>query len=409
MPEISDENIQKVKEQLQNIGQAVGQKARDAIGPEKAAAISAAMPGVKSAARSAAIRSLRAMQTLCAAGAEKLESGRRIEAAAPKTAPTQAAPQPEKWQEAKPQPRPHPKPKPEPRSESELPKPEPEPDHKAAPERSQPHPRPASHSYDRPEPEIIRPKSTTHARRSFTYFGVLLALVAAGAFVFSGVTIIRLLRPRLGRPEGTRSIYEPVVRAATPGGVVHVSRPASSAAPKNAAPRADAPAASVELPERVKITLGTEKGVSSVNVRDDHSTKGTKVVGKVAPGSVKLLEIWEGKDQFPWYKVEAKNVTGWVYGRYVAVPAPPKPKAAPKGQDNNAPATGNERAGRVTRNGVNVRDGHSTKNTRIVTRVSNRDVAIVDEWKESGGSYPWYKIRLDNGEGWVYGRYVEVN
>ena len=50
MPEITDDNIQKVKEQLQNLGQ----KAREAIGPEKAAAISASVPVVKSAARSAA-------------------------------------------------------------------------------------------------------------------------------------------------------------------------------------------------------------------------------------------------------------------------------------------------------------------------------------------------------------------
>ncbi|MBO5491712.1 MAG: hypothetical protein J5974_00120, partial [Pyramidobacter sp.] len=73
MPEITDDNIQKVKEQLQNLGQ----KAREAIGPEKAAAISASVPVVKSVARSAAIRSLRAMQTLCAAGAQKLEEGGR--------------------------------------------------------------------------------------------------------------------------------------------------------------------------------------------------------------------------------------------------------------------------------------------------------------------------------------------
>ena len=80
MPELSDENIQKVKEQLQNLGQ----KAREAIGPEKAAAISASVPVVKSVARGVAIRSLRAVQTLCAAGAEKLEEGARpraIEAA----------------------------------------------------------------------------------------------------------------------------------------------------------------------------------------------------------------------------------------------------------------------------------------------------------------------------------------
>ena len=55
MPELSDENIQKVKEQIQNLGQ----KAREAIGPEKAAAIAASVPVVKRVARGVAIKSLK--------------------------------------------------------------------------------------------------------------------------------------------------------------------------------------------------------------------------------------------------------------------------------------------------------------------------------------------------------------
>ena len=391
MPEISDENIQKVKEQLQNLGQSVGQTVREAIGPEKAAAISAAMPGVKSAARSAAIRSLRVMQTLCATGAEKLENGRRIEASRPAPKPAAAA-------EPKPQPDPKPRPEPGPQPQPEV-KSVPQQEPKPRPQRPAPPPQ-------RDEPEIIRPKSTTHARRSFAFFGIALALIAAGALVFSGITLIRIFRPRLGRPEGQRSIYEPVVRASAPGGVIRVSRPEPSA--KKAAPEADKPEAPAPaaLPERVKVSFGSEKGISSVNVRDDHSTRGTKVIGKVRPGMVKLLEVWDGKEQYPWYHIEAQNVTGWIYGRYIVVPPPPKP--APQAKEKNAPAAG-ERTGRVSRTGINVRDGHNTRNTRVLTRIGNRDVVILDEWRETGGAYPWYKIRLDDGEGWIYGRYVEVN
>ncbi|MBR1895873.1 MAG: SH3 domain-containing protein [Pyramidobacter sp.] len=53
-------------------------------------------------------------------------------------------------------------------------------------------------------------------------------------------------------------------------------------------------------------------------------------------------------------------------------------------------------------------DDHSTQKKRVVGRRSNQDVVIIDEWKAEGASYPWYKIRLDNGEGWIYGKYVEL-
>ena len=250
------------------------------------------------------------------------------------------------------------------------------------------------------EPEIIRPKSTTHARRTFTYFGVIVSLLAAGALVFSGVTLIRILRPRFGRPDAPRSIYEPVARANNlNAGIIRIQRSDSSSQKQQPAPAAQdkkpAAAAEQELPEKVKINY------AGVNVRDDHSTQGTQVIGKAAKGDVKLLEYWEGKDQYPWYRIEAKNVTGWVYGRYVDVPPKPKAKNAPQ-------LDGNERMGRVTRSGVNVRDDHSTKNTRVVGRRSNQDVVIIDEWKAEGASYPWYKLRLDNGEGWIYGKYVEL-
>ena len=39
----------------------------------------------------------------------------------------------------------------------------------------------------------------------------------------------------------------------------------------------------------------------------------------------------------------------------------------------------------------------------------NKDVVILDTWQGDGSAVPWYKIRLDNGgEGWIYGKYVEL-
>ena len=98
-------------------------------------------------------------------------------------------------------------------------------------------------------------------------------------------------------------------------------------------------------------------------------------------------------------------MTGWVYGRYVDVPPPPRPKTDPQ-----APALNDgERMGRVNHTGVNIRSDHSTKNTRVLTKMSNKDVVILDTWQGEGSAVPWYKIRLDNGgEGWIYGKYVEL-
>ena len=398
MPELSDENIQKVKEQIQNLGQ----KAREAIGPEKAAAISASVPVVKRVARGVAIKSLRAVQTLCAAGAEKLEEGARVPAleareeydepvAEPRPQPAAEEPRPV----FTPAPEIQQRPEPEPAREFESP-------HREVP--PQPQPRPIrSAPAERTAPEIIRPKSTTHARRTFTYFGVVLALLAAGALVFSGVTLIRILRPRFGPPEGPKSIYEPVRRVQNNGPVTVVKLDRNELAnqrKQNNKPAAvDQPVVEVKLPEKVKINY------AGVNVRDDHSTQGTQIIGKAAKGEVKLLEFWEGKDQYPWYRIEAKDVSGWVYGRYVDVPPPPRPKTDPR-----QPALNDgERMGRVNRTGVNIRSDHSTKNTRVLTRMSNKDVVILETWQPEGQSVPWYRIRLDNGgEGWVYGKYVEL-
>ena len=94
-----------------------------------------------------------------------------------------------------------------------------------------------------------------------------------------------------------------------------------------------------------------------------------------------------------------------IWRRSFDVPPPPRPKTDPK-----QPALNDgERMGRVNRTGVNIRSDHSTKNTRVLTKMSNKDVVILDTWQGEGSAVPWYKIRLDNGgEGWVYGKYVEL-
>lgn len=393
MPERSDENIRKIKERLQTLGQ----KAHETIGPEKTAAIQSAIPAVKSAARGAAIKSLRAFQALCAAGADKLEKGAEAEPSPSqqeqKVAQSQAKEgvsreTPQQKQSRATQkasaPREHAEPLDERRPQSSV-------------------------SSEGDKREIIRPRSNTHARRTFTWFGVVLSLLAAGALLFSGVMLLRILRPLSGRPDD-ESAERPVVAQARPSasaGIVRLTGPGATeqnpAQDTGKASQESSPSAASAQPDYVKITFGTEKNIDGVNVRDGHFTRGTRVVGKVPAGNVKLLEVWQGKNQYPWYRIEAKDVTGWVYGRYVETP-PQKP--AQSGVPEMS--AGNERAGRVTRDGVNVRDGHSTKDTRVLTRMNRQEVTVLESWQPEGTPYPWYRIRLENGEGWIYGRYVEL-
>lgn len=369
MPELSDENIKKVKEQFQNITQ----KLRDAVGPETAAALSAKMPAVKSAARGTAIRSLRAVQTLAGAVAEKLEqgqSGKDVPTAAEQKAwEASAQRQAQNRFAAQSQ-----------RTAGRVVQPS--------------HAVPGGRKFKRAKP-VVR------SQRRFSAFGAVLALLAAAALVFSGVTLLRVLRPRFNRPaeEGAPVVNVMPSRseAVRPSDELTVSQEE----PDAALPFEDEPPVenaeqtpAVEPAPLRTVTINYE----GVNVRDGHSTRGTKVLGKASKGEVTLLEVWEGHDQYPWYRVETDGLTGWIYGRYVN---------DPEHEQENAPSV-QKHIGRVTRDRVNVRDGHSTKNTRVLRRVDRQDVVIIDEWQPADSYYPWYKIRLDGIEGWIFGEYVDL-
>lgn len=361
MAELSDENIKKVKEQFDTIKQ----KLRDAVGPDTAAAISSQMPAVKRAARGTAIRSLRAVQTLCAAAAEKLEGSASTEAEQKAWEASAQRQAPQRANVARTA----------------------QPSHAAA----------GGRKYKRAKP-VMR------TRRRFSAVGAVLALLAAAALVFAGVTLLRVLKPRSTHPaaEGGPVVnvvpsYTEAVRSVPPAG----DRPVSPDVLVTTNPLQSEPPAESAAPEPVPHPAPQSVIINyeGVNVRDGHSTRGTRVLGKLSKGEVKLLEVWNGTDQFPWYRVETETLSGWVYGRYVDADEPES--------KDDAPITPEHR-GRVTRDRVNVRDGHSTTNTRVLTRVNRQDVVIIGEWQPADSYYPWYKIRLNGIEGWIYGEYVDL-
>jgi hypothetical protein len=65
--------------------------------------------------------------------------------------------------------------------------------------------------------------------------------------------------------------------------------------------------------------------------------------------------------------------------------------------------------GIVTGSNVNVRPGHSTAGA-IVTKLNQGErMEVIGQWQGVSGSLsgPWYQIRLNNREGWIYGQYFQ--
>ncbi len=168
-------------------------------------------------------------------------------------------------------------------------------------------------------------------------------------------------------------------------------------------------AQSKAVPKQVELTR------DGVNLRDGHSTKGTNVLARLNRQRMNVLERWDGEET--WYRLETDQGVGWVISLYLRE-APPlsERKSAPAEEKKPAPAATKSAEkpavktapGFVKGQSVNVRDGHSTRGTNILTKYSNRDVEILDSWRGQGDPYPWYKIRTENGEGWIYGQYIEL-
>ena len=136
---------------------------------------------------------------------------------------------------------------------------------------------------------------------------------------------------------------------------------------------------------------------SGVNLRDGHSLKGTKILAKMDAGMAELLEKWQDQNSGQvWYKIRSAKGTGWVSGRYADELKPEKEIEPGVTQ------------GFLKGTRINVRDGHSTQGTQVLTQLSNQTVTLLERWRGENDAYPWYRIRFSAGEGWVYGRYVEV-
>lgn len=145
------------------------------------------------------------------------------------------------------------------------------------------------------------------------------------------------------------------------------------------------------VPENSVIEGYTNLGVSNVstylNVREGVGTD-KEIVGKMPGGSA--CEVISEEDG--WYKIQSGEVTGYVDKQYILT-----------GYDANVKAMETMRnVLRVNCDVLNVRQEPS-QDCSISTRVENGEILEIVEGENSG----WYKININNLEGYVKAEYVD--
>jgi hypothetical protein len=221
------------------------------------------------------------------------------------------------------------------------------------------------------------PSSSSHYRsgRRFSTVAVLLSVAAVGALAGG------LYYYYASQVKATDNNDSSVISK-----LEMLSRQESSEKPaQNAAPSEQAVTAMVRITR------------SGVNLRDGHSLKGTKILAKLDAGTAEVLEKWQDQNSGQiWYHIQSVKGTGWVSGRYAEEVKPEKEIEPGVTQ------------GFLKGTRINVRDGHSTRGTNVLTQMSNQTVTLLERWHGENDAYPWYRIQIGEGDGWVYGRYVEV-
>jgi uncharacterized protein YraI len=107
--------------------------------------------------------------------------------------------------------------------------------------------------------------------------------------------------------------------------------------------------------------------------------------------SVQILAEETNGMEYPWYKVKVDGMEGWMYGQYVEL-------ESAKSASTPIPAE-------IIAEKAFVRENHDNKAKRIATLEEGDGLDLQGEWQGSE-PYPWYKVKTDDGEGWIYGQLV---
>lgn len=138
---------------------------------------------------------------------------------------------------------------------------------------------------------------------------------------------------------------------------------------------------------------------ATVNVRSGSSTR-TNAVNKLTPGTGVSISASRREADGEWYRVMTLDgINGWVRGDYVKLNNTQDKKENDK-RTKKLPAKA------VTTDRINVRDNPTTQRSNVLTVINsgtNLDVSEVF----AGSDGDWYRVKTDNNEGWVFGKYIE--
>lgn len=133
----------------------------------------------------------------------------------------------------------------------------------------------------------------------------------------------------------------------------------------------------------------------TLNVRKGAGTSFSKI-GSLKKGSkVNII----GNATKGWYKIQYKNGYGYVSAKYISSVTPVKPSSG-----NTTPNLPVIKTGVVNTSSLNVRNGASTNKTKIGSLKKNTKVEIVEVVNNN-----WYKIKYNNGYGYVSAQYISIS
>lgn len=122
-----------------------------------------------------------------------------------------------------------------------------------------------------------------------------------------------------------------------------------------------------------------------------------KVIAKTTPYFI------TGLGSYPWYKIEHKGQSGFVYGAFVDCS-----KCNFK-TGNNSTGGGGKVEGTIIGDQVNIRDCPNT-NCKVVFQLNIGEKCIVKNVKQNNtDKYPWYEIEYNGKSGFIFGQYFSLS
>ena len=142
-----------------------------------------------------------------------------------------------------------------------------------------------------------------------------------------------------------------------------------------------------------KVSKGLVNG-DNVNLREN-PTIHSKVVG-IIRNKGERVDILKGVED--WYLIQRGDIEGWIFGHFLTPDVHELLLKAQKTISGDAISY----TGYINTSRVNLREGPTTK-SQILSTLPDADVEVeVLAWQDG-----WYRIKANNVEGWLYGKFLE--